>query len=319
MSGRSRSWTRHCGVSLHNSLDMLLQVRVQRGGMTGEGTGTRDQRHLKHYFDSASRAQQWDDLYDAEMLPGVVPQDRQALALEWIERLALPAGTSALDVGSGPGRMAVALARSGFRVTAIDRSVEMRELAQARAAEAAVGARLTIQSGDAEHLDFDDRSFDLVVALGVLPYLADPQRALVEFARVTRAGGCVVVSSNNSRRLNRLLDPRFAPLLSPLRDSIRVRRQRRAAPRLKTTLPGSLAGATALHSLPELKRMITAAGMSPEKVAGVGFGLLTFMGRVLLRDPMSVRVHRSLQVLGSRGTPVIRSIALQHLVLARVG
>jgi len=278
-----------------------------------------DQRHLKHYFDSAPRAQQWDDLYDAETLAGVVPQDRQALALEWIERLALPVGRSALDVGSGPGRTAVALARSGFRVTAIDSSVEMRERARARAAEAGVGGRLTIQSGDAERLDFDDSSFDLVVALGVLPYLADPQRALLEFARVTRPGGYVVVAANNSRRLNRLLDPRYAPLLSPLQDLIRVRRRRRGAPRLKTTLPGSLAGATALHSLPELERMITAAGMSPETVAGVGFGLLTFMGRVLLREPMAVRVHRSLQGLGSRGVPLIRSIGLQHLVLARVG
>jgi ubiquinone/menaquinone biosynthesis C-methylase UbiE len=304
---------------------MWLQARVHRGGTTAEGRARSayqvpsDQRHLQHYFDSARRAQQWDDLYDAETLAGAVPQDRQALALEWIDRLGLPVGTSALDVGCGPGRTAVALARSGFRVTAIDRSAEMRERALAGAAEAGVGAGLTIQSGDAERLDFDDDSFDLVVALGVLPYLADPQRALLESARVTRAGGYVVVSSNNSRRLNRLLDPRFAPLLSPLQDFVRVRRQRRGAPRLKTTLRGSLAGATALHSLPELEGMITAAGMSPEKVAGVGFGLLTFMGRVLLREPMAVRVHRSLQVLGSRGVPVIRSIGLQHLVLARVG
>jgi hypothetical protein len=65
--------------------------------------------------------------------------------------------------------------------------------------------------------------------------------------------------------------------------------------------------------------MITAAGMSPETVAGVGFGLLTFMGRVLLRESTAVRVHRSLQGLGSRGVPLIRSIGLQHLVLARVG
>jgi hypothetical protein len=148
---------------------------------------------------------------------------------------------------------------------------------------------------------------------------ANGQRALREFARVTRAGGYVVVSSNNPRRLNRLLDPRFAPLLSPLQDFVRVRRQRRGAPRLKTTLPGSLAGATALISLPELERMLAAAGMSPEKVAGVGFGLLTFMGRVVLRESMAVRVHRFLQVLGSRGVPVIRSIALQHLILAHVG
>jgi ubiquinone/menaquinone biosynthesis C-methylase UbiE len=278
-----------------------------------------DHRHLEDYFDSAGRAQQWDDLYDAETLAGVVPQDRQALALEWINRLGLSVGAAALDVGCGPGRTAVALALAGFRVTAIDRSAEMRERALAGAAEAGVGAGLTIQSGDAERLDFDDDSFDLVVALGVLPYLADPQRALLEFARVTRAGGYVVVSSNNPRRLNRMLDPRYAPLLSPLQDFIRARRQRRGAPRLKTTLPGSLAGATALLALPELERMISVAGMSPEKVAGVGFGLLTFMGRVVLREPMAVRVHRSLQALGSRGVPVIRSIALQHLVLARVG
>jgi hypothetical protein len=65
--------------------------------------------------------------------------------------------------------------------------------------------------------------------------------------------------------------------------------------------------------------MVTAAGMTPQEVAGIGFGLLTFMGRVVLGEPMAVRVHRSLQALGSRGVPVIRSIALQHLVLARVG
>jgi ubiquinone/menaquinone biosynthesis C-methylase UbiE len=243
-----------------------------------------DQRHLNHYFDSASRAQQWDDLYDAETLAGVVVQDRHALALEWIDCLALPVGTSALDAGCGPGRMAVALALSGFQVTAIDSSAEMRERALARAVEAGVRARVTVQSGDAESLELDDDSFDLVVALGVLPYLADPQRALLEFARVTHAGGYVVLSSNNSRRLNRLLDPRFTPLLSPLQDFVRIRRQRRGAPRLKTTLPGSLAGATALLSLPELEQMITAAGMSPETVAGVGFGLLTFMGRVVLEE-----------------------------------
>jgi 2-polyprenyl-3-methyl-5-hydroxy-6-metoxy-1,4-benzoquinol methylase len=99
-----------------------------------------DQRHLNHYFDSASRAQQWDDLY-AETLAGVVVQDRHALALEWIDCLALPVGTSALDAGCGPGRTAVALALSGFRVTAIDSSAEMRERALARAAEARVRAR----------------------------------------------------------------------------------------------------------------------------------------------------------------------------------
>ena len=277
-----------------------------------------DQQRLRHYFDSVGRAQQWDELYDGDALASVVIQDRHALALDWIHRLALPRGSSALDVGCGPGRTAVALALSGFRVTAIDRSAEMRALARARAAEAGASERLAVQGGDAESLEFESDSFDLVVAMGVLPYLADPQRALLEFARVTRGGGYVVVSSNNSRRLNRLLDPRFAPPLAPLRSFVRARRQPGSAP-LKKTLPGALAGATALLSLRELQRIVTAAGMTPEALAGVGFGPLTFMGRVVLREPTTVRIHRSLQALGRRGVPLIRSIALQHLVLARVG
>jgi len=278
-----------------------------------------DQQHLRHYFDSPARAGQWDDLYDTDTLAGVIVRDRHALALEWINRLGLRAGASVLDVGCGPGRMAVGLALAGFRLTAVDSSAEMRARAIARAAEAGARDRVAVHSGDAESLEFDNDSFDLVVALGVLPYLAEPQRALLEFARVTRGGGYVVVASNNSRRLNRLLDPRFTPLLSPLRDFVRVRRHRRGAPRLKRTLPGCLAGATALLSLRELQRIVTAAGMTPEAIAGVGFGPLTFMGRIVVREPTAIRLHRSLQTLGSRGVPVIRAIALQHLILARAG
>jgi 2-polyprenyl-3-methyl-5-hydroxy-6-metoxy-1,4-benzoquinol methylase len=48
---------------------------------------------------------------------------------------------SALDAGCRPGRMAVALALSGFEVTAIESSADMREQALARAADAAVRAR----------------------------------------------------------------------------------------------------------------------------------------------------------------------------------
>jgi hypothetical protein len=79
-----------------------------------------------------------------------------------------------------------------------------------------------------------------------------------------------------------------------------------------------LAGATALLSLPELERLIATTGLTVQKVASVGFGLFTFMGRVVLREPTAVRVHRLLQPLGSRGVPLVRSIGLQHLVLARV-
>jgi SAM-dependent methyltransferase len=248
----------------------------------------------------------------------MIHQDRLLLALAWVDELKLPAGAAALDVGCGPGHLAVTLARRGFRMTAVDSSDQMRQLARERVAQAEVGDRVEIRNGDAEQLEFKRDVFDLVVALGVLPYLEDPWRALAEFARVTRPGGYVIVSSDNRRRINRLLDPRFAPVLSPVRNYVKDQRDRRGAPRLKTTVPPALAGATRLFSLPELERMVASGGMSQERSAGVGFGLFTFMGRVVLSERAAVRTHRLVQPLGSRGVRVIRSVAVQNLLLARV-
>ena len=276
------------------------------------------QRRLERYFESADRAQDWDAIYEATSLDGLVHQDRQALALEWIESLALPAGASALDVGCGPGRTAVAMADRGLEVTALDSSAEMRALASTRAEKAGVGERVSVHSGDAKHLGFEPGSYDLVVALGVLPYLASPERALRELARVTRAGGYIVVSSDNRLRLNRLLDPRFSPMLAPLRNLVKAWRRRRGAPPLKRTVPAALAGATKLLSLGEMEHMIGAAGMTTERTAGIGFGLFTFMGRVVLPERGAIRVHRSLMPLGARGVPGVQSVALQHLLLAHV-
>lgn len=276
-------------------------------------------RQLEQYFESAARARRWDQLYDEDTLAGVIHQDRQALALEWIDRLALPVGAAVLDVGCGAGQTAVALALRGLRVTAIDASAEMVERARSRSVDAGVGENLTIRSGDAENLEFGGNSFRLVIALGVLPFLHSPEGALREFARVTRPGGHVLVSSDNRRRINRLLDPRFNPALSPLKELVKALRRRRGARgRLRKTMPAALSGGTRMLTLRELEAMLTAAGMSSDRITGLGFGPFSFMGRVVLKEPTAIRVHRFLQARAARDVPVIRSVGLQHLVLARV-
>jgi phosphatidylethanolamine/phosphatidyl-N-methylethanolamine N-methyltransferase len=52
-----------------------------------------------------------------------------------------------------------------------------------------------IAIGDAEALDFDDASFDVVVAQYVVSAVPHPDRALSEFLRVVRPGGMIVIAT----------------------------------------------------------------------------------------------------------------------------
>ena len=89
-----------------------------------------------------------------------------------------------LDVGTGTGRGAIALARRGAIVTGVDASAEMLEVARKRAAEA--GVSVTFSREDAHRLPFDDRSFDAVLCLRVLMHTPDWRRSLSELCRVAR-------------------------------------------------------------------------------------------------------------------------------------
>ena len=93
-------------------------------------------------------------------------------------------GQSILDVGTGTGRAAIALAVRGATVTGVDASAEMLAVAERRARDA--GAAVTFARGDAHGLDFPDRSFDSVICLRVLMHTPDWRRSLSELCRVAR-------------------------------------------------------------------------------------------------------------------------------------
>ncbi len=93
-------------------------------------------------------------------------------------------GVSVLDVGTGTGRAALALARHGARVTGVDSSEEMLRVARANAERD--GVQVSFIPGDAHALQFPDASFDLVTSLRVLMHTPDWQRCLGEYCRVAR-------------------------------------------------------------------------------------------------------------------------------------
>lgn len=118
---------------------------------------------------------------------GRLVADTQARQI--LEALSPVGGRRVLDVGTGTGRAAIALARAGAIVTAVDASREMLAVAERRAREERVD--VSFRQGDVHRLDASDRSFDAVVCLRVLMHTPDWRASLRELCRA--AGWRVVV------------------------------------------------------------------------------------------------------------------------------
>jgi ubiquinone/menaquinone biosynthesis C-methylase UbiE len=122
------------------------------------------------------------------------------------------AGGRVLDVGTGPGRIAIRIAKLNPRLSidAIDLSTSMLALAERNAREQGVGDRIHFSRGDAKRIPFADGTFDLVVCHNMLHQLANPLSTVKEIVRVTKPQGALLI--RDVRRLPAV----FMNLLLPL-------------------------------------------------------------------------------------------------------
>jgi demethylmenaquinone methyltransferase/2-methoxy-6-polyprenyl-1,4-benzoquinol methylase len=97
-------------------------------------------------------------------------------------------GQRILDVATGTGMVASALAQRGAEVTALDQSEAMLSVARRRRTPPAPGS-VTFVTGEAEHLAFEDAAFDALTFTYLLRYVDDPAATLTELARVVKPGG----------------------------------------------------------------------------------------------------------------------------------
>jgi SAM-dependent methyltransferase len=188
----------------------------------------------------------------------------------------------------------------------------MVELAQVEVGLAGVSDSVVVTTGDAHSLDYPDGAYELVVALGVVPYLHSPLRAFTEMARVLKPGGHAILSSDNVFRLNHLVDPLYTPFF-PGREALRaaLRRLRRTppeGPEWHEWHPYSLRSVTAL---------LRSAHLEVVRVATLGFGPFTLLGKRIFSEERSIAIHRRLQGLADRRAPVIRAVGAQHMLVAR--
>ncbi|WP_158534773.1 class I SAM-dependent methyltransferase [Romboutsia maritimum] len=100
-----------------------------------------------------------------------------------------------LDIGTGPGILAIIMAKSGHNVTAIDISEGMIEKARINAKM--YGVDINFKLMDAHNLIFEDGYFDLLISRNVIWNLQYPEIAFKEFRRVLNNKGRIIYFDSN--------------------------------------------------------------------------------------------------------------------------
>jgi ubiquinone/menaquinone biosynthesis C-methylase UbiE len=253
----------------------------------------------------------WNDIYKRKDMYTSFIQQRHFAALNYIHDLSFPEATNTLEIGCGAGLMAIALAKAGFAVTAIDTLREMIELTQQNARDAGVDNRINAMIGDAHGLAFQDQSFGLIVALGVTPWLFSLRKALVEIARVLVPGGCVVLQASNPYPLAIMLDPLLTPAFGPIRKSVKHGLERAGL------YKPSKKPEPQCFSPKNFNLHLREANLENVRNRTVGFGPFTLIGRRILPDRMAYRVHQKLQQYADSGFPILRMAGFEYVVLAK--
>ena len=97
-----------------------------------------------------------------------------------------------LDIGTGPGFFAIALAGLGHEVVAVDYTEAMLEEATANAKAAGLRDQILFLQMDAQDLAFPDETFDFIVTRNVTWVLEHPDEAYVSWHRVLKPGGTLL-------------------------------------------------------------------------------------------------------------------------------
>lgn len=175
-----------------------------------------------------------------------------------IDYLDLSPGEGLLDVASGRGTSALAIAAAHpVTVCGVDLAPRNIELARAAAGAQGLSDRVQFRVGDAEALPVEDGEFDAVICECALCTFPDQSTALIQMARALRPGGRVGISDVTAN-LDRL------------------------PPRLRTWA-ARIACIGAAHTPAHYQHLLTAAGFGVQVVEAHDDALLAMVDRVEAR------------------------------------
>lgn len=121
----------------------------------------------------------------------------QVCAYRLVELAVINEDSLVLDLATGTGMVALNAAQlvgPDGRVTGLDFSPDMLNKARDKAASLGL-FQMDFQQGDAQHLDFPDQTFDLILCASAFTFFPDPLAALRECRRVLKPGGSLLFNT----------------------------------------------------------------------------------------------------------------------------
>jgi ubiquinone/menaquinone biosynthesis C-methylase UbiE len=145
---------------------------------------------MKDSMQTMERAEYYNELAQTIFFP-VYP----VIAHQILKRADIDTGLC-LDIGSGPGNLAIAIATlSDLTVFAMDNSEPMCRVAEANVAKYQLERRVRTTLGEVNSIPFGDASINLVVSRGSFFFWENMSRGFSECMRVLRQGGMAYIGS----------------------------------------------------------------------------------------------------------------------------
>lgn len=165
---------------------------------------------IKEHFSRS--AKNWDALYsdsdEKHSFTRFELRRRKEIVFTFIEKINSENIKRALDLGCGAGQYLVQLSSMDFECFGADISEEMLKITREKFIFHQI-KDVTLINSDCYELPIEDNYFDLIICIGVLEYLDDETRALLEMKRTMKPDGYVAVTFPNLYKLRNLLNPYY--------------------------------------------------------------------------------------------------------------
>lgn len=224
----------------------------------------------------------------------------------------LPKGNGRLlELGCGAGVQADRAQRLGWQVTATDFTLSFLQQAREKFAGPSWLA------ATAEDLPFAPGTFDVIMMLGVIGYVADPAVVLRGVQRLLAPGGHLIISW---ARTNTLMES-TSRVVSAIPDRLYMaakRAVRGASAQSAGNDPGFYVSYNRFWGRREFLRELTQAGFTPKEAQGVNFGRFRFMEHAIWPERVDSALSATLEgVAQVPGLGRLGHLTRTHVALAQ--
>jgi SAM-dependent methyltransferase len=248
--------------------------------------GSMDKTRIKSFFDTDA----WHRRYERNDMQASIYRDRLSAAVELLAKHG-SSDARVLDAGCGAGQLSALLVARKYAVVSCDLSAEM--VARTRAARVQAGDTTPDAIvADIEYPPFGPHSFDAILLIGVISYVAHPGALLRRLRKLIRPGGLLVVSSANTGLLYGRIGDKLSALTGRTANEPPVERVQRSETAAGESGRQFYREHCRYYRARDFNAMVGDEGYRFLEAVGLGFGRMHLGGRYLLPERSDLALSR---------------------------